>query len=78
VRYFRDEDPEDILFENSASLLAAGLGLRAKVPVDRGTPLEHDFAAGWELREIVNLGELERESLPQLWASWAALKCCFT
>ncbi|KAK5660584.1 hypothetical protein OQA88_13142, partial [Cercophora sp. LCS_1] len=70
VRYFQGEDPEDVLYENRATLLAAGLGLRAKAPMDGAIPLEHDFTAGWEVREIVDMRELEREDLPQLRASW--------
>ena len=78
VRYFQGEDPEDVLYENRATLLTVGLGLKAEAPADTAIPMKHDFTEGWELREIVDLRELEREDLPQLRARWAELKCCLT
>lgn len=78
ARYFKAEDPGDVLYDNRSVLLAVGLGLKGETSVGGSVLLQHDFREGWEIREIVDMRELERENQPRIRASWTELKCCFT
>ncbi|KAK2616629.1 hypothetical protein QQS21_000452 [Conoideocrella luteorostrata] len=77
ARYAVGEDPEDVLYDTRSVLQEAGLGLKDEILEDETVPLSHDFTTGYDIREIVDMRELEQDTSPKIEASWTQLKCCF-